>query len=312
MTTCPVVNFEWKQQEDNVSKLLNKLGITSCHTTDTTVTFRNRASVLGITISNTTTTKEYSSSLGCEDLFLLSDKYRQSVQNVSCIISSRKNNAEIQLYTGNSINISANNDLNVSCNLNITQDIGTKILKISSVISDEEINKVSDECRKLQKDIEEVIIKSVDKNAKIKATETAKEITQKIEEIKNYSYSSIVSQTLNSINVTLNTKNDIFISADDINLSADQCRITQTIIADVMATVVIQSAMSSAFFNIAQIMKAWDDANNIPGLDFSDIKTPTDKYANLKRIILISVVSLAVLIVLILIINLGFYRYGKK
>ena len=87
MTTCPVVNFEWKQQEDNVSKLLNTLGITSCHTTDTTVTFRNKVSVLGLTVSDTTTTKEYSSSLGCEDLFLLSDKYRQSVQNVSSFLN---------------------------------------------------------------------------------------------------------------------------------------------------------------------------------------------------------------------------------
>lgn len=311
MTTCPTVNFEWKQQEDNVSKLLKSLGITSCHTTDTTETYRKKASVLGITVSDTTVTKEYSSSLGCEDLFLLSDKYRQSVQNVSCIISSRKSNVEIQLYTGNSINISATNDLNATCDLNITQDIGTKILKISSVVSDEEINQISEECKNLQKEIVNVIQKSVGKNAKINASETARQITTSIEQIKNYNYSSIVSQSLNSVNVTLNTKNDIFISADDINISADQCTITQTIIADIMATVVIQNAMSSAFLNVAEIMRAWDNENNIPDPDFSEIKTPVDKYADLKRIIYISVISLAVLIVLILLINLAFYKFKK-
>jgi hypothetical protein len=241
-------------------KLMASAGIRSCEQSSSVQTAEVQAKMkilfasasVGAKMTNTKT-----SSIGCEQVVSITNKYRESKNNVSCMLKSTKNVTRTSASGVNSIIFKAGRDAIISCpKLKIDQKM--KITLISNFnLSQAELSVIE----KNSKDVAKEVIKAVQdsKNGLGATPQGGKFLMDSTKDINETNYSANISETLNEITTSVTGKNELLFEAGrDLRISGDDCQISQDMVIDLIAASVIDSTISDMLSNISERIEEKD------------------------------------------------------
>ena len=157
----PPANKEQLKTEGTA--LMQAAGIKTCETSQSSFTAQANASVdmplgLGGADFSMSTTSNKSSSIGCEQIAVITDKYRKTVNSTTCLLKKTKNVVRNTIAGINSVVFDAGRDLDVNCageeGLSIKQKM---VLEMVSQInlSQTELAQIETACKDVVKTIAE-------------------------------------------------------------------------------------------------------------------------------------------------------------
>jgi hypothetical protein len=256
----PVPPANPEQLASEAAKLMQSAGIRSCEQSSSVQTAEVQAKMkilfasasVGAKMTNTNT-----SSIGCEQVVSITNKYRESKNNVSCMLKSTKNVTRTSASGVNSIVFKAGRDAIITCpKLKIDQKM--KITLISNFnLSQAELSVIE----KNSKDVAKEVIKAVqDSNTGLGATpQGSKFLMDSVKDINETNYSANISETLNEITTSVTGKNELLFEAGrDLRISGDDCQISQDMVIDLIAASVIDSTISDMLSNISERIEEKD------------------------------------------------------
>lgn len=236
------------------SKLMQSAGIRACEQSSSVQTAEVQAKMkvlfasasVGAKMTNTKT-----SAIGCEQVVTIANKYRESKNNISCMLKSTKNVTRTTATGVNSIIFKAGRDATIACpKLNISQ--GMKLTLVSNFkLSEQETKLIENETKSVAKEI----IKAVqDTNTGLAATpQGSKFISDTVKDINETNYRADINETLNEITTSVTGKNELLFEAGrDLRISGDECVIKQDMVIDLIAASVIDSTLSDMLTNLSE------------------------------------------------------------
>lgn len=238
------------------AKLMTSAGIRSCEQSSSVQTAEFQAKLegplgLGSASAGGKITNTNTSSIGCEQVMSITNKYREAKNNVSCMLKSTKNVTRTTATGVNSIIFKAGRDAIISCpRLNITQ--GMKLTLISNFkLSEQETKLIENETKSVAKEI----IKAVqDTNTGLAATpQGSKFISDTIKDINETNYRADINETLNEITTSVTGKNELLFEAGrDLKITGDDCVIKQDMVIDLIAASVVESTLSDMLKTLSE------------------------------------------------------------
>jgi hypothetical protein len=226
--------------------LMKATGAQACSTHQMSATAKATVSALFASAALSLTASE-SSTLGCEQIIAIAEKYRAVQQNVTCILNQSTTTIKKVLTNVNSIRFEAGGDLNIMCpDLKIGQGISIKTVDEIN-ISDQDETQIADDISSVAKAVANTIQTNV---AGFGSTEKGgKEVIDRLTQVDNIDYKAKVKQAFREFSTTMDNQNNlVFKAGGNINIMAkEQCQITQDIVLDLASKYVIDSVLKDAF-----------------------------------------------------------------
>lgn len=226
--------------------LMKATGAQACSTHQMSATAKATVSALFASAALSLTASE-SSTLGCEQIIAIAEKYRAVQQNVTCILNQSTTTIKKVLTNVNSIRFEAGGDLNIMCpDLKIGQGISIKTMD-EITISDQDETQIADDISSVAKAVANTVQTNV---AGFGSTEKGgKEVIDRLTQVDNIDYKAKVKQAFREFSTTMDNQNNlVFKAGGNINIMAkEQCQITQDIVLDLASKYVIDSVLKDAF-----------------------------------------------------------------
>lgn len=223
------------------------MGIRSCKTSTSTATagFCSVA-ILGCAAAQFTTTDN----LGCETVQIIADKFRQTTQNISCIMNINIRTVDASMRSSNTVRYKAINGakLKVKCpgGLKIEQSATIKYVDLQS-ISTEQIAEIANEAKTTATEI----VKAVQKNeAGYAGTPIgSKFVSDSQKQIDSLDFKKNVKESIDQIKIRVNANNEVEFIADgaELEFEGNACEIKQNTLIDIMATKILNDSLTSVF-----------------------------------------------------------------
>jgi hypothetical protein len=249
---CPEVpTLPLAQVQTEANKILSAAGAQSCQTDASIQQFeaQMRASVgfastaAGVKASNSNT-----STIGCDQLTVIANKYNKTVQNVACMLKTSKN---VTRTTASGINNiiweSTNGDIDVECGeggLNFSQKMNLQIISKVS-LSSQELTQIANEVNDVVKTVAEAV---QDSKSGIGATpQGQKAISDTLTNINTIDQKNKIDETIKELVTSISGANTVTIRAKgNIKIRGNQCRIDQDMVLNMIADQVVNDAVSTS------------------------------------------------------------------
>lgn len=244
---CPPVPPPTESEKAGAAAdLMKATGAQACSTHQMSATAKATVSALFASAAISMTASE-SSTLGCEQIIAIAEKYRAVQRNVTCILNQSTTTIKKVLTNVNSIRFEAGGDLNIMCpTMKIGQGISIKTMDEIN-ISDQDETQIADDISSVAKAVANTIQTNV---AGFGSTEKGgKEVIDRLTQVDNIDYKAKVKQAFREFSTTMDNQNNlVFKAGGNINIFAkEQCEITQDIVLDLAAKYVIDTVLKDAF-----------------------------------------------------------------
>jgi hypothetical protein len=254
--TCPPPPPPTNEQLISESAALMKsAGIRTCENSQESATFEGKMDLF-LASASMSATYNKSSSIGCEQVAVITDKYRKAVNTTTCLLKETKNVVKNVVSGINSIKFEAGRDLDVNCNgqdgLSIRQ--GMTLEMISQItLSQTELAKIETACKDVVKTIAESATSS---ESGLGATpQGSKLIKDTLTDIEQTDYKASISKTLNETLNSMNGSNEILFTAGrDLRISGSRCKFEQDMIIKMVAASTIDSTLSDMMSNLSDTL----------------------------------------------------------
>ena len=225
------------------------MGIRSCSTQTTSVSmgFCSLA-IMGCAAAQGTNTQN----LGCETVQIIADKFRQTTQNISCIMNINIRTVDASMRSSNTVKFNAINGakLKVKCpgGLKIEQSATIKYVDLQS-LSTEQIAEIANEAKTTATEI----VKAVQKNeAGYAGTPMgSKFVSDSQKQIDSLDFKKNVKESIDQIKIRVNANNEVEFVAEgkgtELEFEGNACEIKQNTLIDIMATKILNDSLTSVF-----------------------------------------------------------------
>lgn len=248
---CPPPPEPTKEQlNTEAANLIKSAGIRSCETSQESMTAEAHASVdIGFVEAEAgmSMTSNKSSSIGCEQIAVITDKYRKAVNSTTCLLKETKNITKNSVAGVNSIVFEATNgSLDVSCSgqegLSIRQ--GMSLEMISQInLSQTELTKIETACKDVVKTIAESAMSS--ENGLGATPQGQKLIKDTLTDIQQNDYKASIAKTLNESISEMQGRNTVLFKAGkDVRINGSRCVFEQDMIIKMVASSTVDSTLS--------------------------------------------------------------------
>lgn len=245
-----------KEKAAKTAEMARSLNVQSCNRKDRGIDASMSAEI-DAWVASAKTSAEFrvtdSSSIGCEQIAIMSNEMNQASDAVSCILSRSESSSDAVVSANNTIRIEAEgvgSEIVIDCGdeeFQINQTITLKVVKLDELTDNEQ--------NQIEKTIDNAIHQSAQSiqdsvQGRFAGTAAQKSIIEQCTNIQNKSYNLQTRETIKKLSLTVNTKNDISIIAKGgarISVSGRRCRMDQNIIVDVLAQSIVQNTMKTAF-----------------------------------------------------------------
>jgi hypothetical protein len=260
MATCPPYpKLNDVQRGSKAAEIAKAMGVQSCDTSTETFNANISGPSLGpIRSYDIDITFNKSSSIGCEPLIISADSYYKNQQSINCTLKKSSTIKTTTLRAGNKIILDAGRDFKTDCaEFVINQTINIQYVdttKLSSTDVTEIANATKDVITSTANNI-------LEQKMELGATPNgAKDVKDKLADIKQTDYNALINETLNEINCTVNANNDIIIRAGrDLILSGSRCSFSQDIVLDIISSTIITDSMTKVFESLTEITNTNDE-----------------------------------------------------
>jgi hypothetical protein len=257
----PVPPASPEQLGSEADKLMEAAGIRTCEASSSVQTAEFQAKAKGPFVSVSVggkMTNTNTSSIGCEQVMVITNKYREAKNNISCVLKSTKNVTRTTATGINSIIFRAKKDLSITCpTLKISQTM--KLTLVSNFqLSAEETKTIENQTKAVAR---EVIKAAQESNNGLAATpQGSKTIVDTIKDINETNYSSDINEKLNEITTSVNGKNQLeFISEEgSVRISGQDCEIKQDMVIDLIAASILDDKLTSMLSNLSERIEERD------------------------------------------------------
>jgi hypothetical protein len=253
MASCPAIPPQNPSQvNDNTAKLMEVAGIQACRTTQASTSGGASGTVStilgGASVEAHFQTSD-TSSIGCEQISVASNTYKQAVNNISCMLNQSSNVVHTNITGINSIIFEAGGDLTVECNpLTIKQNMVLKM--ISSInLSDKELSQVSNQCKAVVNSIVDAVQKS---DVGFGATpQGAKAISDTQTDLSNNTSNNKIKQAITDIQTSMVGKNIISMkSGGNLLIKGSNCDLSQNMVIDMIASNILDNVVTNSVSNL--------------------------------------------------------------
>ena len=253
--TAPKLSAE--QKGEKAAEILKAMGITTCSIDQASFSASANASILGLAKAGMQISGNSTSTVGCEQVVANVDSYNQAQQNIQCTINKATNKTVVNTRAGNSVEFTADKDLNVECPvLNITQNLNLTSLNTSQLNSE-----LKDEIKKQT----ETLVKKTNnviqdtKNGLGATGQGQRDISVSNTNIEQQDYSKIVNETLNELKIDTDAQNNIKLkSGGNLTIKGNSCIIDQNLLLKVITENILTNAFTKSFDNISKIINESD------------------------------------------------------
>ncbi len=251
----PVPPANPEQIGSEADKLMEAAGIKTCETSSSVQTAEFQAKAKGPFVSVSVggkMTNTNTSSIGCEQVMVITNKYREAKNNISCVLKSTKNVIRTTATGINSIIFKAKKDLSITCpTLKISQTM--KLTLVSNFqLSAEETKSIENQTKAVAREVVKAAQES--KNGLAATPQGSKTIMDTIKDINETNYSSDINEKLNEITTSVNGKNQLeFISEEgSVRISGKDCEIKQDMVLDLIAASILDDKLTSMLSNLSE------------------------------------------------------------
>jgi hypothetical protein len=231
-----------------VKDAANAMGIRSCSTTTTNVSFGFcSVAIMGCAAAQGTHTEN----LGCETVQVIADKFRQTSQNINCILNTNVRTLDVSIRSSNTVKFSATNhsEIKTECpsGFKIGQTSTIKYIDLQTITTDQ-IAQIADQVKTTANDI----VKAVQNNeAGYAGTPIgSKFVSDSQKQIDSIDFKQQVKQSIDQIKVKINSNNEVEFLADNyskILITGNDCEIKQNTLIDMMSTKIMNDTISAVF-----------------------------------------------------------------
>jgi len=263
-TKCPErPEVDTKTQLEDAANIIQSMGIRACSTDNTNISGSIAASI-PFASGSATFQANHTATLGCENLNVIASNYRNTQNNISCILNQSENIVKVVTTALNNISITASGDgsvVDMQCanGLNINQGIEIKSVTNFSV-SDQDTAAITSQISSLAQQTASVMNK--DTSGLGADTHGSKNIQQQLQNIQQANLTEQVKQAVRDISISTSGQNMLTIEAKGKNskviISGSNCNINQYIVLDVAASMIMNNVMNSTFSGVVQAINKQD------------------------------------------------------
>ncbi len=308
----PVPPANPKELASEADKLMQAAGIRTCEASSSVQTAEMAGSIegplgLGSADFSAKVTNTNTSSIGCEQIAVITNKYREAKNNISCVLKSTKNVTRTSAVGVNSIIFKAKKDLSVTCpSLKISQNM--KITLVSNFqLSSEETKSIENQTKAVAREVVKAAQES--KNGLGATPQGSKFIMDTMKDINETNYSSDINEKLNEISTSVNARNQLeFISEEgSVRISGQDCEIKQDMVIDLIAASILDDKLTSMLSNLSERIEERDveleqKAENAGADTLDDFGQLNPGKYEARKYLYIGIAAVAGLVVLVLII----------
>jgi len=302
--SCPPPPEPTREQlKTEGAALMQAAGIRTCETSQSSMTAEAHGSVkipfAGADFGMSMTSNK-SSTIGCEQVAVITDKYRKAVTNVTCLLKKTTNKVTNSASGINSVEFKAGRDMDVMCNgkegLSIKQKMQIDLIS-QITLSQAELNQIQSACKDVVKTIADTAMNS--KQGLGATPQGQKMIKDTLTDIQQTDYTANISETLNETTTKLAGENTILFTAGrDLKISGTRCVFEQDMIIKMVAASTVDSTISNMMEQMSDTLndtsvKTEAKSDNRGADDLANaVKTPTPDYGliSTKTMIIIAVI----------------------
>lgn len=275
--SCPQVPIpSISDQATNAAHLMTAMGAQACQTDNKTFSAQATLSSLFVSLGIQITAGS-TSTLGCEQLLAISNKYNQSVANINCILNKSSNVVSTIVNNVNSFKVSniGNGSLKMVCpqGIKVTQGINAKIIT-SINLSDSEISQINNETKAVITEVAKTMQKNI---SDIGATASGgKQAIDSLTNIQNINNNSNIRETIKSITSSISNTNAITfenIGNGELLVAGSDCIVNQDMVVNILSKAIVDNAISNAFSSVSDSINkiSTETVQQTEGTGFGDI-----------------------------------------
>ncbi len=256
-TSCPPPPPPTREQlKTEGAALMQAAGVRTCETSQSSFTAEAHGSIsvpfAGADFGMSMTSNN-SSSIGCEQIAVITDKYRKTVNSATCLLKKTKNVVRNTITGINSVVFEAGRDLDVNCSgeegLSIKQKMSLDMISQIN-LSQAELTQIETACKDVVKTIADTAMSS---NNGLGATpQGQKMIKDTLTDIEQNDYKSSISETLNETVTKMAGSNTVLLKAGrDLKITGSRCVFEQDMLIKMIAASTIDSTISDMMKNLS-------------------------------------------------------------
>jgi hypothetical protein len=259
-TSCPPPPPPTREQlKTEGAALMQAAGVTTCETSQSSFTAEAHGSVdipfAGADFGMSMTSNN-SSSIGCEQIAVITDKYRKTVNSATCLLKKTKNVVRNTITGINSVVFKAGRDLDVNCSgqegLSIKQKMSLDMISQIN-LSQAELTQIETACKDVVKTIAETAMNS--DNGLGATPQGQKMIKDTLTDIEQNDYKSSISETLNETVTQMAGSNTVLLEAGrDLKITGSRCVFEQDMLIKMIAASTIDSTISDMMKNMSDTL----------------------------------------------------------
>jgi len=249
--TCPPA---MKMNQDEIAAsadaLAASMGVESCKTDSSISQGAGQVSALFSSVSIAASTSK-TTTIGCEELIVMAEKNDQFRNDIVCILKKSQARNKVNVSVGNKINIIAGKDVTTSCaELNFKQSIAVDIVVLADLSEDEKTD-IANVTKNAVSSMTDTLQKS--KNGLGATPQGAKMIQDLSSRIQAQDYKKQVDESIKEISIDMSQSNEInIVVGGSINLRGKQCVMDQSIVLNLVSTLILDSVISKNFSSLGE------------------------------------------------------------
>lgn len=248
--TCPPPPpLSEDQAASESANLLKAAGIRSCETSQMSMTAEAHIKV-PYANAGMSMTANSSSTIGCEQVSVITEKYRKAINNTTCLLKEQTNSTKNTMTGINSIKFKAGRDLEIDCStanpngdgLNINQNM--QLDMVSTVqLKQEQVEQIQNACKDV---VTSALESAKESKTGLGATpQGQKTIIDKITDIQQNDYKASINKSINEVSNKMNGSNEILLETGrDLRISGSRCKFEQDMVLKMIASSVVDSTLS--------------------------------------------------------------------
>lgn len=263
-STCPPppqVDHETKMQD--AAGVIQAMGIQACNTSNYNASASASISTL-IGSGAATFQVNHTATVGCENLNVIADNYKNTQNNITCILNQSKSIMKSTTAALNQIQISASGEgsqLTINCPQQLQFKQGINVTSITQfTASDQDTAAISSEVKSLAQSTANILNK--DASGLGADTHGSKNISQMLQNIQQANLSEQIKQAIKDVSISTNGTNMIKIESSGKNskvfIGGSNCVINQDIVLNLVSTMIMNNVMSSTFSDVIDAINKRD------------------------------------------------------
>jgi hypothetical protein len=245
------------EQYSKAGDIAKSMGVQSCETDQASATFKAEIGNF-LAKAKMTGTYNQTSTVGCEPLSIAVTQVEQATQTLNCTLKKSSSTVSKTLTAGNTITFDAGRDINIETKeLVLKQTLNVDFVDLTS-LSAETKNEIA---TTVKQTIDNVANTILEQKTELGATpQGAKEVKEKLLEIKDINANYLVNDVLNNMQLKIDANNDILFKAGrDLNIKTDSIKIDQDMLLKIVSQTIISDSLSTAFESFTELVDKNDE-----------------------------------------------------